>query len=173
MKNEELDQLDFGEWPLPTDYLTELGRIAALWPLLEGHFDMCLGKLAGFKEVSDWRSFVLLKHTTLPQKLDAFATLCDGLTADYPHLATHKDVLAKIRSAQASRNRLFHHLIGQNPDTGQVEIAIGSARGTLRTEVKPLGIHDVKRVTTEIQLAMAALHSLVTQHKIAPPWAKK
>ena len=35
MKKEQIDGLDFGKWPLPTEYLQEIGRVTVLWSSLE------------------------------------------------------------------------------------------------------------------------------------------
>ena len=44
MKNEHIKSLDFSGWPLPDEYLIEVGRIAALWASLEVFLNICIGK---------------------------------------------------------------------------------------------------------------------------------
>lgn len=70
MKNEEIERLDFSAWPLPDEYLIELGRVAALWATLESFLNICIGKLAGFNEFSDPKPFILVNHASVPQKID-------------------------------------------------------------------------------------------------------
>jgi len=48
MKNDELAKIDFSGWPIPDNYLVEIGRVALLWAALENLLNLCLGKLAGF-----------------------------------------------------------------------------------------------------------------------------
>ena len=50
--NEEIAQLNFSDWPVPDKFLTEFGRVAALWACLESFLNICLGKLAGFNDLA-------------------------------------------------------------------------------------------------------------------------
>ena len=59
MKHEEVLKLNLKSWPLPDDYLIELGRVAALWATLETFLNMCIGKLAGFNDINDAKPFIL------------------------------------------------------------------------------------------------------------------
>src|SRR3954471_3632430 len=108
MKAIDVDQLQFKDWPLPENWLTEIGRIATLWSSLEGHLDLCLGKLAGFDSLGDFRPFVLLRHSSFPQKLDALSALCGALAIEFPNLTDYKPVVALLRTAQSGRNKFMH-----------------------------------------------------------------
>jgi hypothetical protein len=76
MKNEEIDKLDFNNWPLPNNILVEIGRVSALWNVLETLLTLCIGKLSGY-DIKDPRSFILIVHSSFPQKLDILSSLCD------------------------------------------------------------------------------------------------
>lgn len=172
MNNKEINGLDFADWPLSDAFLAEIGRVAIMWSTLETHLDICLGKVAGFDDLSDPRAFVLVKHMSLPQKLDALAAICRMLTSDHAHLADYKSVVSGVKAAQAGRNRFLHNAIGVNPETGDVEIARGSARGELKVNVETIQLVDIKRVTADIHKAMLGLHGLVTAQKIEPKWTR-
>ncbi|MDP3000061.1 MAG: hypothetical protein Q8N47_21425 [Bryobacterales bacterium] len=75
MTNDEVRKLDFAGWPLLEEYLVEIGRVAVLWSGLEGFLGICIGKLAGFNELTDPKPFILVNHTSFPQRLDILSTL--------------------------------------------------------------------------------------------------
>lgn len=64
MTDSQVLNLDFTGCPLPESYLAELGRLSALWCILEAQLDLCLGQVAGFNDLSDPRPFILLKHSS-------------------------------------------------------------------------------------------------------------
>jgi len=173
MKDADVLKLDLSNWPLPDAYLIELGRLTALWSALESHMDLCLGKLAGFDEIMDPRAFILLKHSSFQQKLDGLGALCEQIAPEYRQLAESAKTVGQIRTAQRLRNRFIHNGMAINEDTGRVEIAIGTARGSMRTSVEPVTLAELKRASMEIHLAMLALHGLVTGHTSPPTWERR
>ncbi len=172
MKDDEVLALPFRDWPLPDAYLTELGRLAAIWCSLEAQLDMVVGKIAGFDALADFRPFILLKHAAFPQKLDALSALCDQLCADYPNLAEHAKVIGEVRSAQKLRNRFAHNGMSLNEANGRVEMAVGSARGKLKVGVETVTLADIRRATMQVQVAMLALHKLVSGKEYPPTWKR-
>lgn len=173
MKNNELERLEWSGWPLPDEYLTELGRISALWATLENFLSICIGKLAGFDELADPKPFILVTHSSFPQKLDMLSSLCSVLEKERPRLARHVDVVAKLRSAQKSRNKYLHNSIGPSEDGQSFQIAQGSARGKLKTSVEPISIAGIRRATIEIDAAFSALYGLVLGRELGPVWERR
>ena len=172
MKAKDIAKLEFGDWPIPDVWLAEVGRIAVLWSSLEGHLDICLGKLAGFDDVGDFRPFIFLQHSSFPQKLNALSALCVALSPPFPGLRDYKSVVAQLKGAQAGRNRFVHGGLVLNEETGQVELAHGTARGEIRTSVEVIQLSDVKRVSADIHVAMLSLHALTTGQKYSPMWER-
>jgi hypothetical protein len=172
MKAEDIAKLEFQDWPLPEPWLAEIGRVAVLWSTLEAHLDVCLSKLAGFDAVGDFRPFVLLRHSSFPQKLDVLSALCAAMSPQFQALRAHKTVLAQLKTAQSGRNRFVHGGLTLNESTGEVELAHGTARGEIKTGVQPIELSDVKRASADIHLAMLALHEMVTGQKYPPMWER-
>jgi hypothetical protein len=168
MQNEEIASLNFSNWPIRDDYLTEIGRVAVLWSSLEELLNICLGKLAGFDEPLDYRLFILTTHSSFPQRLESFGALCEQLHPEHPQLAGYKQVVSKIKAAQTIRNKFMHHGLTPNPDTGMMEMAIGSARGALKTKIEAISIEDIKRASIQIHDACRALYKLVLRRDIPP-----
>lgn len=170
MKDDEVLRVNVQNWPLPDAYLLELGRMGAMWSALESALDTYVAKIAGFNEPSDPRGFILLKHSSFPQKLDSLAALCEQLQGEFTLLQGYSAVLGKIKSAQKGRNRFAHNGLSEDEETGKIEIAEGSVRGKLKTSVTEISITDIRRVTFDIHVAILALHELVTGKSYPPIW---
>ena len=173
MKNEEIARLDFSNWPLPDSYLIEIGRIASLWAGLESFLNLCIGKLAGFDVLKDQKPFALVTHATFPQKLDMLGSLCAHLVEEFPNLEKHKDVIASLRSAQKLRNNFMHYGMTMNEESGKVEMATSSARGTLKFSVEKVDLVDIRRAAMTIHEAQLALYKLVLKADITPIWTRR
>lgn len=161
MDHAKLRNVKVAGWPLPDDFLTELGRISALWSSLEASLMICLTKLAGFNDPHNPVPFILLAHASFPQRLDMLGTLCEQLSVEHPHLNEHGPVLTKLRAAQRSRNRFVHNGLTFNADTRRMEIAVGSARGKLKVSVDSVDLMNLRASCIEIHEAQRALLHLV------------
>jgi len=168
--NEELSKLNFSGWPLPDDYVIEVGRVALLWAGLESFLITCIGKLAGFNKPLDERAYILLAHSTFPQRLDNLSALCELLKDEFSHLADYESVVALLRSAQKARNRFVHNGAFFDEETGSYRMAVGSARGTIKTRVDRVSIEDVKRACVQIDEANRAFYKLVLKRALPPAW---
>jgi hypothetical protein len=132
MTEDQIRKLKFDGWPLPDDYLIELGRITSLWELLDSFLETCLGKLAGYNDMNDPTPFILLAHTNFPQRLDMLGALCEHLAPMFPDLVGYPQVLSSIKAAQKLRNKFVHNSMGLDEEKGEVRMGLGSARGTLK-----------------------------------------
>lgn len=173
MKNEDIRKLDFAGWPLPDEYLIEIGRVSTMWALLESFLNLCLGKLVGFNELSDPKPFILINHASFPQRLDMLGTICEQLAPDYPQLSGYKEVISKLKAAQSLRNKFAHHSIGFDKASGKAEIVISSARGSLKVDVERVDVADIRRAVMNIDEAQATLYKLVLGRDIGPAWRRR
>lgn len=172
MNNEEIEKLNFKDWPLPDEYLIEVGRIALLWASLESFLYLCIGKLAGFNELTDPTAFILFSHSSFPQKLDMLGTLCEQMEPFASNLKGYQNVISKLKAAQKSRNRFMHNGMALNTENGNIEMAIGSARGKLKTSINTIHLTDIKKVVIEISEAQNALYKLVLGVDLEPVWKR-
>jgi len=173
MKRQKHPHFDRTGWPLPDEYLLELGRVAALWADLDGYLDLSIGKLAGFASLGDPRPFILIRHSSFPQKLDILSALCESLLSKFNNLRIHKEVVSQLKTAQQSRNRFLHNGMSFNKETGQIQIAVGSARGKVKTSVEVVSVADIETASNEIHEALRSLHLLLTGKRIPPIWERK
>ncbi len=110
-------------WPLPDEYLIELGRIFSLWGSLEQTINMAISKLAGYEETYDWRAAVMTAHSNFTQRVDILSTLCDELKTEFPHLSECPKVVGKIKAVQSQRNHYAHGIITFDKETSCVTTA--------------------------------------------------
>lgn len=173
MKSDQLLKLNFEGWPLPDAYLVELGRVAALWATVESFLNFCIGKLAGFNDLNDPKPFILVTHSSFPQRLDMLAALCEQLAKEFPNLKGCPAVVQQLRQAQKLRNDYMHYDMALNEESGQIEMAKGTARGTVKVGVETVSIADIRRATVAIHEAHLALYKLVLGRSIAPVWERR
>ena len=172
MRDAEVENLNFDGWPLPDSYLIEIGRVTVLWSSLEGFLNLCIGKLAGFNDGYP-KPCILVNHPSFPQRLDMLSTLCEHLAPDYPSLAGYKVVISGLRSAQKERNKFAHHGLGPGEKAGEFVMAIGSARGSLKTSVERVSVANIRRAVIAVDEAFAALYHLVLGRDIGPAWKRR
>jgi hypothetical protein len=170
MKNGEIDKIDFSNWPLPDSYLVEIGRLISVWNAMETFLRSCIGKLTGFDELMDPKPFILVNHSSFPQKLDMLSSLCELLKDDFPNLKDYEKTISKLITAQKSRNLFIHNSIAVNPNTGKLQIAKASARGKIKASVDNIEIVDIKRAIMDIDEAHTSLYKLVINKDIDPAW---
>ena len=157
-------------WPVPNDYLTELGRMITVWSTLESAVNVAISKFAGYQSPLDYRALIMIAHSNFQQRIDIISSLCEQLLPKYPRLKEYKSVIAKVRAAQKARNKFAHNAVVADKDTGDVKISYATARGSLKTSVEVLKIEDIKEATAKIHEAMCALHTLVTGRELKPMW---
>lgn len=173
MKNDQLLKLNFQGWPLPDAYLVEIGRVAALWASLESFLNVCIGKLAGFNDLNDPKPFILVTHSSFPQRLDILAALCEQLVTEFPTLKGYSAVVQQLRQAQKLRNDYMHYGMALNEESGQIEMAKGSARGSVKVGVEAVTVADLRRATVAIHEANLALYKLVLGRALEPVWLRR
>ncbi len=174
MKQNEIRDKQFGDWPLPQEWLTELGRMAALWASLESFVGLAIGKLSGFDEMDDARPYILIAHSGFRQRVDIIGALCDHLLPSHPQLKGYEDVIALLKKAQVQRNRFIHN--GMHPsdkDPRKMTTGRGSARGTLKFKVENIDLADLKQAVIDINEGMQALMNLVFATNYEPKWRRK
>jgi hypothetical protein len=173
MNNDELEKINFSKWPIPDEYLIELGRISALWATLDSFMNVCIGKLAGFDKLNDPQPFILLTHATFPQRINMLGALCEQLALEFHHLNGYKEVVGALNNAQKKRNKFMHNGMVFNNETHAIEMPVGSARGTLKVGIETISIADIRRAVIAIDEANTALYKLVLKREIEPVWKRR
>lgn len=145
MKQEQIKNIDFGNWPLPKDVLTEIGRLHSIWSSMESALTLNIAKLAGYNDMHDMRPHILLNHSTFQQKLDIFSSLCDHLSNQFTNLSQYEKVVSLLKTAQKYRNTFTHQSIVYIQENDELQLAKSSSRGKLKTPVKKIDITEIKK----------------------------
>lgn len=168
-----MNRIDLKEhWPLPNEYLIELGRISSLWGSLEGTVNLCINMLAGYDAVYDYRAAIMLVHANFKQRADILETLLEQVSIEHSNLKGYDKTIKLIARSQKGRNKYIHNMMGLNPDNNKVELSTMSARGRLKTNVEVVTLQQLKEVSAVIHEASCSLHSLVTKNEIKPLWER-
>ena len=112
------------------------GRTRTVLSSLERLLNLCIGKLAGFNELIDPTPFILLAPASFPQRLHMLSTLCEQLSPQEPKLQDYRAVVSKLETAQRGRTRFMHNRISHKPKSNKFVLAVGCARGRLKTELE-------------------------------------
>ena len=157
-------------WPLPNEYLLELGRISTLYGVLESVVNIAISKLAGYSVIYDYRSAIILAHANFQQRVDILETLFEQTFPEYPALAGYKEVIKLIKQSQKGRNKFMHSSMGFNVETNKVELSSMSARGTLKTKAETIYVNELKEISAVTHEATCALHTIITGNELKPLW---
>ena len=157
------------QYPLPDEYLIELGRLVALSSQLEQQINTWIGKLAGFDGLTDPTPFIIVNHSSTPQKIDMMCALCEERLADYPHLIKYKDIIGEVKSAIALRNKFVHSLIDFDKDKGCCVLMTASARGKIKVMTEDVRIGDIYSASKSVHKAMVSLARLVLNKEYEVP----
>ena len=159
-------------FPIPDEYLVELGRITALWGSLEAAVNMGIRKLSGMPKIDAWRVDILMAHSSFQQKVDIIQTLCEQLLPEYPGLKNYREAVTLVRSAQLLRNQYSHSGIAPD-ENGEIRSTRLQARGKLKITMELVKVSDLREVSRKTHLALLALHELITGEKYAPIWERQ
>ena len=69
-------------WPLPDDYLLELGRMVSVWGSLESTTALAIARLAGYDSPTDPRALTMVAHSNFQQRVDIVSALCGQLVEE-------------------------------------------------------------------------------------------
>lgn len=158
-------------WPVPDEYLLELGRMVCVWGSLESMTAVAISMLAGFESPTHPVALTMVAHSNFQQRVDVISSLCGQLVDQVPHLKDYEAVIKTIRTAQSGRNKYAHNALSLDED-GQVHIAYMSARGTFKTTVEVVRVAEIKEVNAKIHEAVCALQALITNKPLKPMWER-
>ena len=160
-------------WPAPENYLVELGRMTALWGLLESTCVLALGKLAGYSEILDIRIVILTAHSNFQQRVVAISAMCEHLLPIRPQLQNYELIIKLLKAAQKTRNKYTHNGISTNDEIGEVVLSYATARGSLKLNTEVVHLADIKEACSKIHEAQCSLYSLITETNLPPIWERR
>lgn len=171
MSKQTIDKLDFSGWPLPDEYLAEVGRITLLWARLEKLLETAVANLAGFNNLSDPRVYIVFTHPGFSQNLALLKELCKHLAPSNPGMRDYQLVIDQLTAAEVSRDRFTSGALGTNQGDGRVEMTVAAESNRFDMITVDVSIADLQQVAVAIDAAQHALYKLVmTLEKPASVW---
>jgi hypothetical protein len=153
--------LNFDDWPVPNDYLVEIGRLALLWARLETYVGTTIAVLAGHGDLTDARAYILFTHHSFEQNLQLLAKLCAQLVAGTPNLKAYPQVIEKLEAAKQERDRLINGSMAPNPGNGEIEMEVIAVKEKLTTRCQKVELADFKRAVLLLDDAQHSLYELI------------
>ncbi len=164
-------KLDLSGWPLPDEYLAEIGRITLLWARLEKLLATAVANLAGFGNLADPRIYIVFTRPDFQHNLGLLQELCDHLAPRNPRMQDYPQVIALLAAAALSRARYTGGGLATNPGDGRVELDVARAGDRFNLTTVPVAVTDLQQVAVEIDAAQHALYKLVmTLEQPAAVW---
>lgn len=171
MIKSKVGQLDLSGWPVPDEYLVEIGRIALVWAGLEDFLYSCIGKLAGYEDLSDPRVLTIVSHADFDSNLKLLEKLCAQLLSSHRNLAPYPDVISALRDAESNKDMYLHGKMAPNPGTGIVEVEITDiVDGVLQRQDRAVTIGQLREVLLEIDEAQHQLYKLTLAVEHISDW---
>lgn len=105
------------DWPLPDEYMLELGRISSLYSALETSINIAINKLSGFTGPFDPSCGIILAHLNFQQRIAILETLCEQLSKKHAYLRNYEEIINLAKKAQKGRNKYVHGNLLYNDNT--------------------------------------------------------
>jgi hypothetical protein len=158
----DLTTLNIDGWPLPNDYLVEVGRIALMWARLETLVMNSVANFSGLENLADPRNFIVYSRPNFGENIQLLEALCDHLLPTNPNLHGYQQVLDQLRDAQGAMALYTRGGMNPNPGTGAVEMDLPDPASPGRTLSRQVQIADLRRAMMVIDEAQHALYKLLT-----------
>ena len=157
----DIKHLDIDGWPLPNDYLVEVGRIALLWARLEKFVSNAVANFVGFENLADPKAYIVFTSPSFERNLELLEKLCALLSPTTPNLVGYETVLRDLRAAREAANLYIKGGMTPNPGDGSVEIDFSDPLDPSAATVKTVTIADLRDAIMCIDEAQHALYKLV------------
>ncbi|MET0379085.1 MAG: hypothetical protein ABW049_08855 [Spongiibacteraceae bacterium] len=157
MEKIDIDKLDLEGWPLPDDYLIEVGRLALVWGRLENLLRNVVANLAGLENLSDPRLFLVFNHPDFEHNVELLRQLCKQLAPGTPNLKHYPELVAQLLAVKKIRDTYLNGAMSPNPGNGEIEMDVPA-------EHNPAEIITRKVQVVDLRCAMMAIDDV--QHEV-------
>jgi hypothetical protein len=133
---------DFDPRNLPQDFLAAIGLMTACAAQTENIVEMAIHC---FLDVDVEYGQAVTTHMAMPLRFSALRASAEIRIDDLDALDELDDITDKIEEAFNKRNAIVHHGWCRDPDTGEVFTVKSTARTTVRTDLVPMTVQNIKR----------------------------
>lgn len=153
---EPIKEYDFTPHNLPQELLSAIGLMTACAAQTESIVESALHGCLG---IDFEYGMAITTHMAMPQRFSALRASAEIRIDDLDLLDELDDIIAKLEKAFELRNAVVHHTWCRDQTTNDVFSVKSSARKSVRMDLIPLAISDVKRdalIVYEIGLHLMA-----------------
>jgi hypothetical protein len=163
---EPTDVYDFEPQNLPQELLAAVGLMTAsaaqTESIVEAAIQGCLG-------VDFEYGMAVTTHMAMPQKFSALKSSAEIRIDDLDTLDELDDIIAELEKAFDLRNSVVHHTWCRDQKTDEIFIVKTSARKSVKMDLVPLTIDDVKRDALIVYTVGMKLMTFLIRNNLLPP----
>ena len=132
---------DFDPYKIPREILEAIGLVTACYAQTE---TMIQEAIAGCAGVDMEVGRALTTHMTAPLRIDVLRALAEITIDDLDALDQLDALIDQFNAAAKKRNGYAHHVWAVHPQTRKVLTINESARGTLKAEMTPVTVEQIR-----------------------------
>ncbi len=158
-------QYDFDPRNLPHDLLGAIGLMTACAAQTESIVEMAIHGILG---VDFEYGMAVTTHMAMPQRFSVLRASGEIRIDDLDSLDELDDIISELEKAFALRNAVVHHTWCIDPQTKEVFTIKDSARASVRKELIPMTVKNVKRDSLFVYGIGMRLMLFLTTHRLMP-----
>lgn len=162
---EEYPIFDFSPDNLPEGYLEAIGLVTAHWAQAEWALKTLIGSCLG---VDILYAQAVTTHMPAPLRDSVARAVAEIRIEDLDVLDELDDILDRLNNAAVLRNNAAHRSWCRDQATGQVFAVVETARGSIKSELVPVSVDQIKADAAEINRATLALISFLSRNGLDP-----
>ncbi|HXQ11519.1 MAG TPA: hypothetical protein VN805_11045 [Caulobacteraceae bacterium] len=132
---------DYDPRKIPPDYIAAIGLVTACSAQTEYVVEMLIGCLLG---IDAEYQVAVTTHMTAPLRDGVVRAVAEIRIDDLDALDRLDVLLDQIQSAIDKRNAIVHRRWSRHPTTGEVFTVKTSARGSVRSDLAPMSVDQIK-----------------------------
>jgi hypothetical protein len=158
-------EYDWNPYTLPSNMLEAIGMVTACYAQSEA---ILQDAIAGCARVDFQTGKAITTHMAMPLRFDVLRAVGEINVDDLDALDELDEHLEQFAIATQKRNAVSHNRWCRDPATGEVFTVKDSARGTLRSDLVPTTVEQVRADAQFIYEVGMKLFVFLKRHKLMP-----
>jgi hypothetical protein len=156
---------DYDPRDLPAEYLQAIGLVTAAAAQTEHIEQMFIAACLG---IDGEYGAAVTTHMTAPLRDNVARAAAELRINDVDALDLLDNLLDEVQAAAGKRNDVVHHGWCRDPNSGAVFTQKNTARGSVRVDLIPMSIDQIKGDATFVYEAGMKLLNFMTRYKLWP-----
>jgi hypothetical protein len=161
----EYKEYDWSPYNLPRDMLEAIGQVTICYAQSESFLQDALAGCAG---VDFMCGRAITTHMSMPLRFDALRAVAEITIDDLDALDELDGHLDQFEVAIKKRNAIAHNRWCRDPETGEMFTVKETARGTVRSDLIPTTVEQVKADAAFIYDVGMKLFVFLKRHNLLP-----